>query len=258
LGNANAETWYSDSDGVVGPRTMRQLDIALGRPTLDFKTFEQGLSNGAYAYRAPSRGFVIEDEPAWIRGRGGRMKRNPDYERPQKQKKLPELSGSFHERVEQIAGELAVPAKWLMAIMSFETGGSFSSSQKNGAGSGATGLIQFMPNTAKELGTTTAALSRMTPENQLEYVREYFHMQKKYTGLSQIGSLEDMYMMVLYPAAAGKGPDHVLFSAGSREYTQNRGLDISKNGNVTVREAGAKVREHLARVENDYGDKFKA
>ena len=38
-----------------------------------------------------------------------------------------------------------------MAVMSFETGGTFDPGIRNAAGSGATGLIQFMPSTAAGL-----------------------------------------------------------------------------------------------------------
>lgn len=41
-----------------------------------------------------------------------------------------------------------------MAAMAFESGETFSPSIKNAAGSGAVGLIQFMPSTAKALGTS--------------------------------------------------------------------------------------------------------
>ena len=43
---------------------------------------------------------------------------------------------------------------FLLACMAFESGMSFCSSIRNAA-SGATGLIQFMPSTARGLGTTT-------------------------------------------------------------------------------------------------------
>lgn len=44
----------------------------------------------------------------------------------------------------------------------------------NAPGSGAIGLIQFMPSTAKGLGTSTSALKQMTAVDQLAYVEKYF------------------------------------------------------------------------------------
>ena len=83
-------------------------------------------------------------------------------------------------------------AIWLMGCMAFESGETFSSSVKNAAGSGAIGLIQFMPATAKGMGVTTVCLSRITPEEQLDYVEQYF---KPYA--RKISSLNDMYMAIL-------------------------------------------------------------
>jgi hypothetical protein len=57
--------------------------------------------------------------------------------------------------------------------MAFETGGTFSPSQKNAAGSSVIGLIQFMSTTAKNLGTSTSELAKMTAVEQLNYVEKY-------------------------------------------------------------------------------------
>ena len=48
-----------------------------------------------------------------------------------------------------MAGRLGISEADLMAVMSFETGGTFNPNIRNAAGSGATGLIQFMPSTAR-------------------------------------------------------------------------------------------------------------
>jgi len=58
-----------------------------------------------------------------------------------------------------MAGRLGAKPEHLLAVMSFETGGSFSPSETNFIG--ATGLIQFIPDTARGLGTSTAQLARM-------------------------------------------------------------------------------------------------
>jgi soluble lytic murein transglycosylase-like protein len=66
-------------------------------------------------------------------------------------------SREFQEKVVQIAERLGTNPNFLMAVMSFETGGTFSPSVRNQAGSGAVGLIQFMPRTAQGLGLTKRA-----------------------------------------------------------------------------------------------------
>lgn len=52
-------------------------------------------------------------------------------------------------------------------------------------------------------------------------------------------------MAVLFPAAIGKGPGHVLFRRGTTAYHQNQGLDLNGDGKVTVGEATTKVRQRL-------------
>lgn len=132
----------------------------------------------------------------------------------------------------------------LMACIAWESDETFSASVKNKAGSGATGLIQFMPTTAKDLGTTTAKLAEMSAENQLNFVYKYFRGVIKSRG--PVLTLEDMYMGILLPSAVGKPNSHVLFSSGVA-YRQNSGLDSNKDGKVTKYEAAAKVRAKLER-----------
>ncbi len=152
----------------------------------------------------------------------------------------PTLSSAFLNRVEAVARKVPMDPLHLLAIIDFETGGTFSPSIRNAAGSGATGLIQFMPKTARDLGTSTDALARMSDVEQLDWVERYFAQFDR-----PLPTLEDAYMAVLLPTAIGKGPDHVLFAIPSIAYTQNRGLDADGDGRVTVGEATAKVRARL-------------
>lgn len=125
----------------------------------------------------------------------------------------------------------------LMACLAFESGATFSPSVRNRAGSGAIGLIQFMPSTAGYLGTTPHDLAAMTAVQQLAYVKKYFGPYA-----SRIHSLSDMYMAILLPKYVGKSDDSVLFSGGIA-YRENSGLDTNKDGMVTKAEATGKVRQ---------------
>lgn len=147
------------------------------------------------------------------------------------------VTTEFNEKVIQVCSELGINPNYLMAAMAFETGGSFDPAQKNFAGSGATGLIQFMPATAKGLGTTTAELAKMTAVEQLDYVKAYF---LPYAG--RISTLEDLYMAILWPRGIGKSNDYVLWSRGTKAYELNSGLDSNNDGSVTKGEAAGKVR----------------
>lgn len=151
------------------------------------------------------------------------------------------------------ADALAIDPDWLACVVSFETGGSFSPSQRNHWAakdaekrglpySGAVGLIQFMPATAKYLGTTTASLEAMSFIRQLEYVRRYLATYK-----SRLKSLEDCYLAVFYPVAIGRADDYVLGVRSAegfagRVYEQNAGFDKSADGKVTRGEVCATIR----------------
>ena len=152
------------------------------------------------------------------------------------------VSAKFRERVRDIADGLGCDPSFLMAAMAFETGETFSPSITNAAGSGAIGLIQFMPSTATGLGTTTERLATMTAERQLDYVESYFASSK-----GKLDTLEDVYMKILWPAAIGRSDTYVLFSKPSIQYTQNRGLDGNGDGAVTKAEAAAPVRNKLVK-----------
>ena len=164
------------------------------------------------------------------------------------------VSPAFKAKVISIAQDLGTSPDYLMAAMAFESAGTFSPSKPNAAGSGAVGLIQFMPRIAKGLGTTTAELKKMTPERQLDYVRKYFKQQMHFFHITSLKTLSDVYMVILWPNAAGKPEDAVLFSlkpgtscdAKSTDYyCMNRSLDTNHDFKVTKAEAAAKVRETL-------------
>jgi len=139
------------------------------------------------------------------------------------------LDPEFAGAVKDMALRLRTNPDWILKVMDFETGGSFSPSIRNPK-SGATGLIQFMPGTARRLGTSTAALARMTKIEQLKYVEQYF---APYTG--NMSTFEDVCMAVFWPAAIGKDPNATLFRSGSKAYAQNP-LDSNRDGKVTVKE----------------------
>lgn len=152
------------------------------------------------------------------------------------------VSTEFKDRILWICKHLSIDPNYLMACIAWESNETFSASVKNLAGSGATGLIQFMPNTAKALGTSVAQLAQMRPEDQLNYVYKYFLPYKK-----RLVSLSDVYMAILWPAAIGKAENQVLWAQSNKPttYRQNIGLDIDKDGIITKSEASFKVRDKL-------------
>lgn len=160
----------------------------------------------------------------------------------------------FEQKAAEVADRLGVEPMDLLKVIGFETGGSFSSTQKNKAGSGATGLIQFMPETAREILRTDTkeeaifALEQMSPVEQLDVVERYL---SRYKG--KIKTLDDLYMAVLYPKAIDKDANYALFKDNPNlteaqrrrtAYGQNKGLDLNKDGRVTKNEAASKVRNY--------------
>lgn len=130
---------------------------------------------------------------------------------------------------------------YLMTIMCFESAGTFDPAKQNAAGAEAFGLIQFMKGAATDLGTTVDALRQMTQLQQLQYVFKYFD---KRMSAYKLRDLEDFYLSVFYPAAIGRSADTVVFATGTKGYDQNRGLDLDKNGNITVGEISSRIYQN--------------
>jgi len=80
------------------------------------------------------------------------------------------------QRLEQIADTNGFSVDELLSVIEKES--AFDSSNVNDS-SGATGLIQFIPKTAADLGTTTADLKAMSVLDQLDYVDKYFQKNHK-------------------------------------------------------------------------------
>ncbi|HNR90872.1 MAG TPA: LysM peptidoglycan-binding domain-containing protein [Dokdonella sp.] len=151
----------------------------------------------------------------------------------------PNVTPQFLREVEAMAARLGTKPEYILATMSFETGGTFSPSIKNPTSS-ATGLIQFLDSTARGLGTSTAELARMSPVEQLKYVEKYF---APFAG--RLGTLEAVYTAVL-SGSPKPDPNTTLFSAGSNAYNANRGLDLNGDGRITAGEATSKVRARIS------------
>lgn len=145
----------------------------------------------------------------------------------------------FHKKLDKIAAKLGVKSSDLMAIFKQESGVNPHIQNKM---SGATGLIQFMPDTARRLGTTTDELAKMDGVQQLDYVYRYFSM----TGVGN-GTLGDLYMAVFMPKYVGYPEHTVLGQSGApgfsgKVYAQNSGLDRNKDGKITVADVKQSVQ----------------
>jgi len=157
--------------------------------------------------------------------------------------KVTENKAAFLAKVSAISIKLGINPDWLMIVMSIESGLNQRAINRT---SHATGLIQFMPSTARGLGTSTAALFAMSNVQQLDYVYNYF---KPYTG--RLLSIVDLYTVTFFPRALGKLDSYVLqtdtLSAGTIA-AQNSPYDINKDKQITLGELKASI---LKKVPSD-------
>lgn len=133
------------------------------------------------------------------------------------------------------ADNLGITEDALLSAISFETVGTFKADIKN-PNSTATGLIQFLESTAKDLGTTTKALSKMTRTEQMKYVEKYLAPYK-----GKMKDAGDVYMAIHWPAAIGKDDSYVMYEEGSKAYRDNKNLDVNGDGTVTRGETLARL-----------------
>ena len=140
----------------------------------------------------------------------------------------------------------------LLAVMKFE--GDFNPAARN-ASSQASGLIQFLPSTARSLGTTVDALVKMSFTEQLPYVVHYFSWWK-----TKLDTVERLYCAVFWPAAIDKPDDYVIarrpsadlpkeqWTSEHKAYMQNAGFDKfgNKDGMITRAEICRPVKAILA------------
>ena len=151
-------------------------------------------------------------------------------------KAKPNLSEGFYNKVVEISKQIGCDPNELMGLMYSESG--LDSRKSNSIG--ATGLIQFLPSTAKSLGTTCAALKAMSPEQQLDYVKQHLISCKRQAGISSNQKIDrgTLYALVFLPARANKT---VLTQRGENYYDQNTALDVDNNGSITKSDLNARI-----------------
>lgn len=117
------------------------------------------------------------------------------------------------QKLQELCDKYGIPLEWMSNLINLESALTFNPAVKNPS-SGATGLIQFMPSTARGLNTTTSALSKLSFQEQLVYVDKFlFGNLRKY--LDENGKIkpnftqQDLFMTIFYPASIGK-PDYIF------------------------------------------------
>ncbi len=151
------------------------------------------------------------------------------------------LDHKFFAKVVAISKDLKCDPNELLGVMNSECGLNASARNSNG---GATGLIQFMPRTAKALGTSTDKLAKMSAYDQLDYVAKFYKMNKKaYKMGDGPMSAGDLYSLVFLPGRANR---EVLTSSGELYYRANAGLDMDGDGKITKADLNRRVHKFMA------------
>lgn len=157
---------------------------------------------------------------------------NKDREREtellQKLRMTHRFGDAERKRIAEISARLGLQKDWIYLIIHKESRGNHQAVNRH---SGATGLIQFIPKTAKSLGTTTTELLEMTALEQLDYVEKYF---ERVTDKYSINSYHELYLSVFYPKAMGESNAYVIGPKGSRVVSLNKGVDVNNDGIITV------------------------
>ncbi len=117
----------------------------------------------------------------------------------------------FREKVKKVANNIGCAPEDLIAIFQLECG--LNPQAQNSIG--ATGLIQWIPTTARSTyHLEVNTIRRMTALQQLDLVEIYF----KRNGRNK--SIDDLYLSVLYPAAKNRPDSYVIGSERGQEYAE--------------------------------------
>lgn len=156
------------------------------------------------------------------------------------------IDAAFQKKLQEVAKRLKVKPSDLLGIMKHESG--LKASAVNPY-TRATGLIQFMPSTAKRMGTSVEALKNMSAIEQLDYVEKFY---KPIAGKAK--DIGDLYMFTFLPAVVGKPDNYVIGSKGSGKsiyglsqdalYRQNAVFDKDKKGYYTVGDVKARIAKY--------------
>ena len=141
---------------------------------------------------------------------------------------------AFVKEVERVSSKYGFSPGALIGLMQSESG--INPQARNNSG-GATGLIQFMPATARALGTSTDALYRMNRAQQMKYVDAFF---SPYASGLKGASAGKLYAYVFLPGRAGR-QSGVLTENPENYYTHNRGLDMNRDGRITISDLDRRI-----------------
>ena len=196
----------------------------------------------------PNLGVKGGDQIAMITEKKSDLGEKDAFELSGASKKLIEGDKPFLKAIKDLSEKRGINQSELLGLIASES--SFDPKAVN-KDTGATGLIQFMPEVAESLGTTTDEIQKMSRAEQVKLIDKYFDMNK----LPDNPTAGQLKTNVLMPAYTDKSDDFELMTKNKQftdgeagnpnTYSQNKGLDYNEDGFVTVGEAGESVTKKM-------------
>tara|TARA_B100001778_G_scaffold330630_1_gene333446 strand:+ start:115 stop:1521 length:1407 start_codon:yes stop_codon:yes gene_type:complete len=150
----------------------------------------------------------------------------------------------FLSEVNTVSAKHGINPAHLLGLIASESG--FNPKAQN-PDTDAAGLLQFKPEVAERYGTTVDKILKMSRVEQMRYVDMYL----KET-LPNNPSLGQLYTSTLMPTYASESPDFELMakdarygSGNAQMYSRNEGLDINKDGVITIKELGPRITSKM-------------
>ena len=140
----------------------------------------------------------------------------------------------FWIELRAVAERLQTQPAWLLNVMASES--LFNPAARNPLpGQTASGLLQFIEATARRIGTTTEAIRRMNPVEQLRLVERYLMPFR-----GRLNSLADVYLAVFRGVVIEGGETVVVVDSNKerRIYALNKSLDLNGDGRIVKGELG--------------------
>lgn len=229
------EKWVSDMKMKYVPQSSKNS----AKQTQNFITLTSTVKKNSLTTASPDFSGVKKPAAAQT---GNTVNENIRFTTHHGSKTTKTLSVDFVNRVKEIAAKVKCDYRDLLGVMNSESGLSTTIRNKK---SEAVGLIQFTDiairdlNQAYGLNLTKDKIGNMSAMEQLDLVEKYLTRAKsfKFKADKQLDSA-DLYAIVYRPAFAGK--DIIAAKSDGLTYSQNKGLDLNKDGMIT--------RDDLAQV----------
>ena len=148
------------------------------------------------------------------------------------------------DAITALAQTLSVTAEHIMAVIAFETNGSFDHRSRNRVNE-TLGLIQFTPDLARRLGTNMEDLGKASFEQQLHYIGQLIESRAQYDRATPLG-LADICIALIAPDHIDRAEAIPVFTEDTapQAYARYAPFDIDEDGRITRSEIDRKLRAY--------------